>query len=91
MILARVSGNVVSTVKNEHLKGHKLMLVRRVSLKGESIDDNDTVALDLISSGPGDLVLVVQEGDAVQQILGHANAPVHTMIVGHVDKLEVNE
>jgi microcompartment protein CcmK/EutM len=32
---------------------------------------------------------VVQEGEAVQQMLGHRNAPVHTMVIAIVDDIEL--
>lgn len=89
MQLAKVRGNLVATQKNSELTGHKLMLVRNTDLNGNTIGKKDLVALDLIDSGPGDLVLVVQEGDAVQQILGHKKAPVHTIIVANVDKISI--
>ncbi len=89
MFLAKISGNVVSTHKNEFLKGHKLLLVKKIDLDGNYIDHKDEIALDLIDSGIGDTVLVVKEGDAVQQILKHKNAPVNTMIVAIVDDLEI--
>lgn len=91
MLLAKVKGNVVSTQKNPNLKSHKLMLIHPVDLKGNLIGKKDVIALDLIDSGIGDTVLVVQEGAAVMQILGHRKAPVHTMIVAVVDNIEVAE
>lgn len=89
MILAKVTGNVVSTQKNRFLSGHKLLIVRSITLEGEFSEDNDMIALDLVNSGIGDTVIVVKEGDAVKQILGHGNAPVHTMIIGIVDDLDL--
>ena len=89
MLLAKVKGNIVSTQKNENLKGHKLLLAQKIGLDGNFIGNNDFIALDLCSAGIGDTVLVVQEGAAVAQILGHKNAPVHTMIVAVVDKIDV--
>ncbi|HPI36836.1 MAG TPA: EutN/CcmL family microcompartment protein [Ignavibacteriaceae bacterium] len=91
MILAKVRGNIVSTQKDLELKGHKLMIVRPVDLNGEFIGQQDIVALDLLDSGIGDTVLIVQEGDAVQQILGHQKAPVHTIINAIVDKVDYKE
>jgi len=91
MFLAKISGNVVSTQKNESLKGHKLLLVKRIGLNGSFLDNKDEIALDLIDSGIGDTVLVVKEGAAVQQMLGHKNAPVNTMIVAIVDDLDIQE
>jgi microcompartment protein CcmK/EutM len=88
MTLAKVRGNIVSTHKNEYLKGNKLMIIRQIDLQGKFTGNDDIVALDLIDSGIGDTVLIVQEGDAVQQILGHNKAPVHTMIVALVDQID---
>jgi microcompartment protein CcmK/EutM len=90
VLLAKVKGNIVSTQKDKHLNGHKLMLIRTVDLEGNFIGKKDIVAIDLIDSGIGDTVLVTQEGAAVQQILGHNMAPVHTIIVAIVDKLNYN-
>ncbi|PID57459.1 MAG: ethanolamine utilization protein EutN [Ignavibacteriae bacterium] len=89
MILAKISGNVVSTQKDKHLKGNKLLLFKSIDLNGNYVDDKDQIALDLIDAGVGDTVLVVKEGDAVQQILGHRNSPVNTMVVAIVDDLDV--
>ena len=91
MFLAKISGNVVSTQKNEYLKSHKLLLVKKIDLKGNYIDNKDEIALDLIDSGIGDTVLVVKEGDAVQQLLGHKDSPVNTMIIAIVDDLEIQK
>ena len=63
------------------------MLVRQVDLEGIFIGKNDVIAIDLGDSGIGDIVLVTQEGDAVQQILGNKKTPVHSIIVAIVDKI----
>jgi microcompartment protein CcmK/EutM len=89
MILARVKGNVVSTHKNQYLVGHKLMLVRPIDLEGNYTGKKDYIALDNIDSGIGDIVLVVKEGAAVQQILGNSDTPVNMMITCIVDDLDL--
>lgn len=91
MLLAKVKGNVVSTQKNSYLKGHKLLIVHPVDLSGKYLGKKDMIALDLIDSGIGDTVLVVREGAAVKQILGHRKAPVHTMVVAVVDNIEITK
>jgi len=91
MFLAKVVGNIVSTQKNKYLVSHKLLLTRPIDLGGELIGNKDIISLDLSDAGIGDTVIVVQEGDAVQQILGHKNAPVHTMIIGIVDNIEFTD
>ncbi len=90
MFLAKVKGNIVSTHKNRYLKGHKLLLVHPINLNYEFIGNKDFIAIDLIDAGIGDTVIVVQEGDAVQQVLGHTNTPVNTMIIGIVDNIEID-
>lgn len=89
MFLAKITGNIVSTVKNKYLIGHKLLLVKPVNLEFDIISKNEIIALDLVDAGIGDIVIVVQEGDAVQQMLQHNNAPVHTMVIAVVDNIEV--
>ncbi len=91
MFLAKVKGNVVSTQKNKYLTGEKLLVVQPVDLNGDFIKTKESIALDSADAGIGDTVLVVKEGAAVQQILGHKNAPVNTMIVAVVDDYEVTE
>ena len=89
MTLAKVKGNVVSTQKNSNLKGHKLLIVHPIDLNNNYIGKKDVVSLDFVDSGIGDTVLLVQEGKAVQQILGHRKAPVHSVIVAVVDSIDI--
>lgn len=89
MTLAKVKGNVVSTQKNSNLKGYKLLIVHPIDLNNNYIGKKDVVALDFVDSGIGDTVLLVQEGKAVQQILGHRKAPVHSVIVAVVDSIDI--
>jgi len=91
MILAKVKGNLVSTQKNSYLVGHKLLLVHPIDLNNNFIGKNDVVAIDIADAGIGDTVLLVQEGKAIQQILGHRNAPLHSAVVAVVDSIDVNE
>ena len=89
MQLAKVKGNLVSTQKNSYLVGYKLLLVHPIDLDYNYTGNKDIVAIDKVDAGIGDIVLLVQEGKAVQQILGHKNAPVHSIIVAVVDSIDV--
>jgi microcompartment protein CcmK/EutM len=91
MILAKVIGTLVATQKNSYLVPHKHLIVRPVDLDLNPIGNKDIIALDFVDAGVNEIVLVTQEGDAAQQILGHRNAPVHTVIVAVVDKIDVEE
>jgi microcompartment protein CcmK/EutM len=85
--LCRVRGNVVATVKHPTYHGHKVMLVQPVDAAGQ--DTGDTfVAIDLVQAGPGDKVLVMQEGNGVRQILKVEKLPIRSIIIGIVDQVE---
>jgi microcompartment protein CcmK/EutM len=90
VILARVKGNIVATQKNSYLVGHKLLTIHPIDLSGNLLGKKDVIAIDTVDAGIGDTVLVVQEGAAAAQILGHRKAPVHSMIVAVVDKIEIS-
>lgn len=90
MLLAKVKGNLVSTQKNSYLVGHKLLLVHPIDLNNKFNGKKDVVAIDIVDAGIGDTVLLVQEGKAVQQILGHKKAPVHSVVVAVVDSIELS-
>ena len=63
MRLARVIGNVVATCKVPCYKGHKLLIVQPVDENGNDISES-ILSMDTVNAGPGDLVLVEQEGNA---------------------------
>ena len=84
MKLCKVTGNVVATVKHEAYRGHKLMIVQPIDEVGS--DAGTTfLAVDLVQAGPGDTVLVLQEGNGVRQILKADKLPIRSVIVGVVD------
>ena len=67
------------------------MLVREIDPDGRFVNNKDMISVDLIDAGVGDTVLVVKEGKAVHQILGHRNSPINTIIVAIVDNIEIEE
>jgi len=89
MLICRVVGDVVSTIKNQHLKGHKLLLVQPVDLDGTTPKGEVIIALDKADAGAQDLVLVNREGGAARMILGNPKIPVQAVIVGVIDNLDV--
>lgn len=89
MFIGKIKGNIISTHKNEYLKGNKLLSVQPIDLEGNFIGQKDYIAIDLVDAGVGDNVLIVQEGDAVQQVLGHNKAPINTMVIAVVDDIDI--
>ncbi len=89
MFLARVVGEVVATTKHPHLAGQKLLLVRPEPTPGRP-DPVTVIAVDTVSAGPGDRVMVADEGNAAAQVLGKTRGPVRTVIVGVVDATDTS-
>jgi len=87
MLLGKVVGNVVSTVKVPDHDGFKLLLVRPENLDG-SLAEKSFIALDLVRAGVGDRVLLLREGSSVRDLVGQAASPVHAAVVGIVDEVE---
>ena len=87
MILGKIIGNVVSTIKLPVYQGYKILIVQPINDKekpqGESI-----LALDTVQAGVGDTVLVIDEGNSSRLIMNNSTAPVRTMIVGIVDAIK---
>ena len=89
MILARVIGNSVSTVKHKSYMGKSVMVVVPVEPDTHTQRGSSFLAIDSVSAGVGDLVLAAREGNTARQILGNQGAPFHSVIVGIVDQVEI--
>lgn len=88
MVIGKVVGNVVATIKHPAFAGRKLLLVRPLHLKSDNPED-DFIAVDAAHAGIGDTVLVCQEGNSTRQVIGMPNAPVRSSIVGIIDSVSL--
>jgi ethanolamine utilization protein EutN len=88
MILARITGNVVSTIHHPIVNGRKLLLAERLEPNGKPTGGY-LIAMDTIGAGNGETVLILDEGTGARQILEDSNAPVRSVVVGIVDSVEV--
>lgn len=84
--IGRVVGSVVATIKTPHLESRRLLLVDHLDLDGEKSGEYD-IAVDVAQAGPGDTVLVIDEGNGARQILGIDPGAVRAVIVGVVDEV----
>jgi microcompartment protein CcmK/EutM len=85
--LARVIGNVVSTIKHSSHNNYKLMLIQPLTHNLEK-KGNVSIAIDTVQAGEGDLVIVLSEGNSARQIIQDNEAPIRALIVGIVDDLD---
>lgn len=88
MILGRVVGNVVSTVKHPCFEGKSVLIVQPVGLDGKTPKGPRFLSVDSVQAGVGDLVLAAREGNTARQILGSDEDPFHSVILGIVDALD---
>jgi microcompartment protein CcmK/EutM len=88
MILARVTGTVVSTIHHPIVDGRKLLLAERLDSNGRPTGGY-LIAMDTIGAGSGETVLILDEGTGARQILGDANAPIRSVVVGIVDAVDI--
>lgn len=89
MILGKIVGNVVSTVKHPDYVGQKVLVVRPVDADGKFCGKS-VLALDTVQAGPGDTVLINDEGNSARMIFGSKDMPARTVIVGIVDRVDTN-
>jgi microcompartment protein CcmK/EutM len=87
MILAKVLTQIVSTEKHPSLKGHHLYWVQPVKAEGGPNGD-PFIALNSVDAGPGDTVIVCNEGTGCRQIFDAGIFPVNHVIAGFVDQIE---
>jgi microcompartment protein CcmK/EutM len=78
---------VVSTIKHPAYHALTLLIVQPEDEKGATVGSS-FLAVDRAQSGPGDLVLVMQEGTGVRQLFGEEAFPVRSVILAHVDAVE---
>jgi ethanolamine utilization protein EutN len=83
MQLARVIGDVVATVKDAALGGHKLLVLQPVTPNREPVG-RTLVALDAVGAGVGEHVFFVRGKEAAFPFLP-AEPPADACIIGIVD------
>lgn len=86
MKLARVVGNVVSTITTPHLEDRTLLLCDLLGPAGEPTAGY-IIAVDNIGAGAGETVLLLDEGNGARQVLAAPGAPIRTVVIGIVDEI----
>ncbi len=87
MLIARVIGSTISTIKDEKLVGRKLLIVRQTDETGAFVG-KPFVAVDTVDAGVGDLVLTCA-GSSARQTAITKDTPVDAVIMSIIDSLEV--
>lgn len=88
MITGRVIGEITATIRHPFFEGKKMLVVARTGADGAETGDY-VIALDAVGVGPGDSVLVLDEGNGARQVVGSTTAPVRSVIVGFLDRVDL--
>jgi microcompartment protein CcmK/EutM len=88
MLIAKVVGSAVATIKDEKLQGTKLLVVREANVRGEATG-KPLVAIDTVDAGVNDLVLIAS-GSSARQTNITKDRPVDAVIMALLDSLEVD-
>jgi bacterial microcompartment shell vertex protein len=87
MFLARVAGNVVSTIKDPALAGKKILVLQPISPGGED-RGAQVLALDSVGAGAGETVYYCRGREASFAWYPH-EVPTETTIVAIVDRVNL--
>ena len=87
--IARVVGNIISTIKDKGFKGYKLMLVEYLNPDGTP-DGKRQIALDTAHAGIGNIVLVNTDGGSANIVTGDAALIADLTICGVLDSFTIN-
>jgi len=87
MVLGRVIGNVVATMKNESLVGQRLLIVQPIDRNGRD-KGKAIVALDSVGAGAGETIYWCRGKEASFPFLP-VEVPTEATIVGIVDAINI--
>jgi len=86
MILGRVQGEVVSTIKHPAYANRRMLLLDRIGPDGGDLGGY-LVAIAAVDAGVGQTVLVIDEGNSARQVVNDPAAPIRSVIIGIVDEI----
>jgi ethanolamine utilization protein EutN len=95
MFVAKVTGSIVSTQKVDSMKGCKLLIVEPFRVDPQSRSSlistgRSFVAVDMLGSGVGDMVLISQ-GSSARFTPETSKLPIDCVIIGIVDNVHVEK
>lgn len=93
MYLGKVIGSVVSTKKDESMRGRKLLMLRPMLIDPEDPTSfkpgsNTIIAVDTLGAGEGELVMFSQ-GSSARQAEGLKQLPVDAAVIGLIDTVSI--
>jgi ethanolamine utilization protein EutN len=87
MLLGIVRGTLVSTINHPFYDGRKMLVVERTDERFRPTGGY-LVAVDVVDAGPGEHVLLLDEGNGGRQVCGDPMGPIRSVVVGVVDRVD---
>ena len=87
MILARVTGTLTSSDRDDNLADYKLLVVQPLDLD-DADQGPEQIAIDHVDAGVGDRVLVMLEGASARLVTGRPAIPLQNIVIGVVDHID---
>ena len=88
MLIGKVIGPALSTIKDHRLEKHRMLVVGKIGADPNRLEDR-LVALDTVGAGEGMTVGVVQGAPAAKAV-GDPSVPIDAVIVAIFDSLGDN-
>lgn len=88
MVLARVVGSVVSTIKEVRLEGIKFLLLEKIDVNTLEGKNDYVVAMDAVGAGEGEIVFFVG-GSSSRQTEVTNGKPSDATIIAIVDSFDI--
>jgi microcompartment protein CcmK/EutM len=89
MILGKVIGNVVSTIKESGYNSKKIMIVQPITPDGKPTGKS-FLAVDAVQAGIGDTVITIDEGGSARSVINESNTfTIKLVIAGIVDNISM--
>ncbi len=89
MVLAKVVGSVVSTIKEPRLEGIKFLLLEKIDVKTLKGKKDFIVAMDAVGAGEGEIVFFVG-GSSSRQTEITTGKPSDATIIAIVDSFDIS-
>jgi len=89
MILCRVKGQVIATIKHPAYANRRMLMLDRIDAQGNE-QGGYLVAIDAVDARVDQIVLVIDEGNSARQVVDDPTAPIRSVIIGIVDDIDLS-
>lgn len=90
MMIGKIVGNVVATVKIKELDKRKMLIIQPLDLDG-NYKGRRVLGVDTVDAGVGDTVLYIDEGNSARAALQSKTAPLRVVIIGVIDNIYITK